>query len=127
MSPEIRSFSDLRVYQLSHKLAMDIFWLTSSFPNEEKYSLTDQIRRSSRSVSANIAEGWGKRAFEPVLKRHLVDSMGSLEETKAWLHFSNSCQYINKNDYDQLMCRLNEVGSMLWNLHQNWKTKEIKT
>jgi four helix bundle protein len=124
MNSEIKSFFDLNVYQLSHQVAMEIFWLTTSFPADEKYSLTDQIRRSSRSISANIAEGWGKRIFENVFKRHLMDAMGSLQETKSWLHFAVSCLYINKAKYDQLMMQLEVIGSKLWKLHENWKTRE---
>ena len=84
----IKTFTDLDVYNLSHELAMEVFYLTQKFPPEEKYSLTDQVRRSSRSVAVNIAEGWGKRIYPANFKRHLVDSNGSLEETKSWLLFS---------------------------------------
>ncbi len=79
----IQSFFDLEVYKLSHQLAMNVFVMTKGFPTEEKYSLTSQIVRSSRSVAANIAEGWGKRIYEAEFKRHLVYAMGSLEETKS--------------------------------------------
>ena len=78
----IKSFQDLEVYQLSHAFAMKIFFLTAHFPTEEKYSLTDQIRRSSRSVAANIAEGWGKRIYINNFKKQLVDANDSLEESK---------------------------------------------
>ncbi|NVO21192.1 MAG: four helix bundle protein [Bacteroidetes bacterium] len=123
MNSEIISFFDLQVYQLSHKTAMEFFWLSKSFPVEERYSLTDQIRRSSRSISANIAEGWGKRLFENVFKRHLIDAMGSLEETKAWLHFCVSCGYIEIEKYDSLMLCYTEIGSKLWKLHENWRSR----
>ncbi|MBK8140179.1 MAG: four helix bundle protein [Chitinophagaceae bacterium] len=66
---------------------MDIYHLAKNFPKEEKYSLTDQIIRSSRSISANIAEGWGKRVYENEFRKYLIYSMGSLEETKVWLLF----------------------------------------
>jgi len=92
--PPIKSFRDLEVYQLARKLALQIFELNKTFPPEEKYSLTDQIRRSSRSVKANIAVGWGKRIYEDVFKRHLIDAMGSLEETKSWLLSGYDCKYI---------------------------------
>ena len=84
----IKTFTDLDVYNLSHELAMEVFYLTQKLPPEEKYSLTDQVRRSSRSVAVNIAEGWGKRIYPANFKRHLADSNGSLEETKSWLLFS---------------------------------------
>ena len=90
----IKTVSDLEVFKISYQLAMDIFHTTRSFPKEERYSLTDQIVRSSRSISANIAEGWGKRIYENEFKRHLIYAMGSLEETKVWLYFSRDCSYI---------------------------------
>ena len=79
----IQSFRDLNAYQLSFSLAEEIFHLSKKFSKEEHYSLTDQIRRSSRSIPANVAEGWAKRHFENVFKRHLVDSIGSCDETKV--------------------------------------------
>lgn len=118
----IQTFRDLQVYELAHKLAMDIFWLTKNFPPEEKYSLTDQIRRSSRSVAVNIAEGWGKRKFENIFKRHLIDSIGSLEETKSWLLFSLDCKYINQDSFNELTNEMKNVGAKLSKLHDNWKT-----
>ena len=78
----IKSFFDLDVFKISYAFAMDIFTITRNFPKEEKYSLTDQLVRSSRSVSANIAEGWGRRVYENDFKKHLVYAMGSVEETK---------------------------------------------
>ena len=80
----IKSVSDLDVFRLSYQLAMEIFQTAKTFPKEEKYSLTDQIVRSSRSVSANIAEDWGRRTYENEFKKYLVYALGSLEETKVW-------------------------------------------
>ena len=77
----IKSITDLDVFRLAYQLAMDIFQIAKSFPKEEKYSLTDQIVRASRSIAANIAEGWGKRIYESEFKKHLIYAMGSLEET----------------------------------------------
>lgn len=118
----IQTFRDLQVYTLSHRLAMKIFWLTTTFPAEEKYSLTDQIRRSSRSVAANIAEGWGKRRFENTFKKHLIDAIGSLEETKYWLLFALDCQYISQESYNELTADAEYLGAKLSKLHENWKT-----
>lgn len=101
----IKSFSDLEVYALSHDLAMDIFKLSKNFPAEEKYSLTSQIVRSSRSVCANIAEGFGRKVYLPEFKKHLIYSAGSLEETKAWINFAVDCSYIDKSEFDQLRLR----------------------
>jgi four helix bundle protein len=120
----IKTFSDLEIYNSSHKMAMKIFFLSKKFPLEERYSLTDQIRRSSRSVAANIAEGWGKRIFPLQFKRHLVDSLGSLEETKSWLMFSRECEYLHSVDFDELFKEYDDLGGKIWRLHEVWK--EIK-
>ena len=117
----IKSFQDLEVYQLSHSFAMKIFFLTASFPAEEKYSLTDQIRRSSRSVAANIAEGWGKRIYINNFKKHLVDANGSVEESKSWLLFSKDCNYINNEKQIELFNEAEIIGPKIWRLHERWK------
>jgi four helix bundle protein len=117
----INTFLDLEVYQLAHKFAMDVFEITKSFPNEERFSLTDQIRRSSRSIAVNTAEGWGKRVYVGNFKRHLVDGMGSLEESKAWLIFARDCKYITIDIYTQLHFEAEVLGSKLRRLYDNWK------
>ncbi len=118
----IKSYKDLDVYQLSFQLAMEIFELTRRFPKEEMYSLTSQIIRSSRSVSANITEGWAKRTYENEFKRHLVYSLGSAAETETWINFSLECNYLTKDEADQLIEKVNVVGKMLTRLHRSWKT-----
>lgn len=95
----VKTYRDLNVYQLSYSLAMKLFEITKKFPKEETYSLTDQIRRSSRSTPVNIAEGWTKRKYENVFIRHLIDSNGSCEETKVWLDFARDCQYIDTREH----------------------------
>jgi len=101
---------------------MDIFWITKKFPREEVYSLTDQVRRASRSISANIVEGWAKRRYENVLKRHLIDAIGSCDETKLWLKFALDCGYTTADEHKSLTVRYEEVGKMLNGLFKNWKT-----
>ena len=118
----IKKFTDLDVYNLAEELAMKVFKITVDFPKEEKYSLTDQVRRSSRSIAVNIAEGWGKRNYENQFKRHLIDSIGSLEETRSWLSFAIKCEYIDIETYDDLTAILNELGAKLFLLHRNWKS-----
>jgi len=118
----IQSYKDLNVFQLSYSLAMEIFWLTKEFPKEELYSLIDQVRRASRSVTANIVEGWAKRRYENVFKRHLIDSIGSCDETKLWLDFGFDCKYIAVAKHDSLVSRYEELGKMLHGLFENWKT-----
>ncbi len=118
----IRSLEDLRVYQLSYALAMEVFEVTKHFPREELYSITDQIRRSSRSVTANIVEGWAKRRYENVFERYLIDSLGSCSETKLSLKFALDCKYLRESDFSNLVTRYDEVGRMLHGLIENWRT-----
>ena len=112
--------SDLNVYNIAFELAMKIFRISIKFPKEEKYSLTDQIRRSSRSISINISEGWGKRIYVPIFKRHLIDALGSLEETKGWLEYCKACEYVTEEEYDDLYTNYDKLGAMIYRLHENW-------
>ncbi|MGH9820830.1 MAG: four helix bundle protein [Pyrinomonadaceae bacterium] len=84
----------LKVFQLSYKLAMEIFEISKIFPKEERYSLTDQIRRSSRSVAANIAEGYRKRQYPNAFANKMSDADGESTETQVWLDVSKDCGYI---------------------------------
>ena len=118
----IRSVKDLKVYNLAFELAMELFNLTKYFPKEEQYSLTDQMRRSSRSVAINICEGFAKKRYENVFIRHLNDSMGSSEETRGWLDFSLRCQYIDSMMHEKLDTSYDEVNAMLYGLMKNWNT-----
>jgi len=118
----IRSYKDLEVFKRSFTLAMNIFWITRDFPKEEIYSLTSQITRSSRSISANVCEGWAKRKFEPVFKQHLIHALGSCSETETWLKFALECQYIEQTVFKNYTDELDEIGKMLNKLHQNWKS-----
>jgi four helix bundle protein len=118
----IKSYKDLEVYNLSYQLAMDIFQLTKKFPKEELYSLSSQIVRSSRSVSANIVEGWAKRVYENKFKVHLIDALGSATETQNWILFAKDCNYLTTEEFNSLNDKLELIGKMLTKLHQNWKT-----
>ena len=97
----IKSHRELDAYKLAFKAAMEIFQLTQTFPKEERYSITDQIRRASRSVCSNIAEAWRKRIYEAAFIAKLSDSEAEACETQTWLDFSTSCKYINKNTYKE--------------------------
>ena len=110
---KINTFRDLIVYQLSFQLAMEIFEISKTFPKEEKYSLTDQIRRSSRSVSSNIAEGWAKKLYPKHFVSKLTDSLGEAYETEVWLDFSLACGYINQEQYNHLTEKYTEITKML--------------
>lgn len=119
-SNQIKNVKDLKVYNFAYELAMEIFNISSKFPKEELYSLTNQIRRSSRSVPINIREGFAKRFYKQVFVRHLVDSLGSSEETRGWLDFSLSCKYISKDKYTDFDNRYDEVNAMLYSLKERW-------
>jgi len=109
----VNSFKELIVYQKAFKLAMDIFELSKKFPKEERYSLTDQIRRSSRSVSSCIAESWAKRLYIRAFVNKLTDSLGEEYETEGWLDYSRDCEYISKDEYEKLISGYDEVRKML--------------
>ncbi|MBM4331873.1 MAG: four helix bundle protein [Deltaproteobacteria bacterium] len=104
---------DLKVYQLAYKLATEIFNETKSFPKGEKYSLTDQIRRSSRSVAANIAEAFRKRQYPNMLANKLSDSDAEATETQVWLDFAFDCGYLLQIRRNELSAGYEEIGRML--------------
>ncbi len=116
---QINSFRDLIVFQKAYKLAMDIFKITKSFPKEEKYSLTDQIRRSSRSITTNIAEAWAKKIYIKHFVSKLSDSLGEEYETEVWLDYSRDCEYINMETYEKLITVYDEVRKMLISMINN--------
>jgi four helix bundle protein len=109
MSKKIMNHTDLDVYQRAFDLAMRIFELSKSFPKEETYSLTDQIRRSSRSVCANLAEAWRKRRYEKVFVSKLSDSEGEAAETQVWLAFASRCGYMHRDQAKDLYQTYNEI------------------
>jgi four helix bundle protein len=109
----MKGHRDLKVYQLSFSLAMEIFNLSKRFPREEVYSLTDQIRRSSRSVAANIAEGFRKRRYSKMFVSKLADSDGEATETQVWLDFAVECGYVAPPVYERLTSKYQEAGRML--------------
>jgi four helix bundle protein len=102
MGDRIKSYKELRVYQNAMDTAMEIFELTKSFPPEEKYSMVDQMRRSSRSVCTNIAEAWRKRRYKAAFIAKLSDAESEACETQVWLEFANKCQYLDRSVQDDL-------------------------
>ena len=106
-------FRELLAYKMGFQLSMEIFQLSKSFPIEEKYSLTDQIRRSSRSVCANIAEAYRKRRYVAHFTSKLTDSDGENSETNVWLEFAYECNYINKEVFLDLSGKTQEVGKLI--------------
>jgi four helix bundle protein len=116
---KVGSFKDLIVYQKAYKLAMEIFEISKCFPKEEKYSLTDQMRRSSRSVTACIAEAWAKRRYEKAFVSKLTDSLGEEYETENWIDYSKDCKYIQIETHIRLMNEYDEVRKMLISMINN--------
>jgi len=106
-------FRDLEVYKQSYKLAMEIFNLSKRFPKEERYSLTDQMRRSSRSVTANISESYRKRRYPKHFISKLSDSDAELAETITWLDFSKDCECITTEEHQYFINEYEEAGKML--------------
>lgn len=108
-----KGFRDLIVYQKSYKLALDIFEITKTYPKEERYVLIDQLRRSSRSVTANIAEAWVKRQFPKSFVAKLIDSLTEEAETEVWMDMSMDFKYIDEALHNSLLARYQEVARML--------------
>jgi four helix bundle protein len=108
-----KSFRDLVVYQKARATAKDIFWLSKSFPSEERFSLTDQMRRSSRSVGAQIAEAWAKRRYPKHFISKLSDADGEQLETQHWIESALDSEYIPREKAAQLVAQLSEIGKML--------------
>ena len=109
MTKKIRTHRDLAVYQKGFAASMQIFELSKQFPKEEVYSLTDQIRRSSRSVCANMAEAWRKRRYEKAFISKLSDSESEAAETQVWLEFAVECNYIDRDEAATLYQIYNEI------------------
>ncbi len=121
---KIRKHTDLKVYQLSFEAGMQVFELSKKFPQEEKYSLTDQIRRSSRSVSGNIAEAWRKRRYPKSFVAKLSDSDGESAETQVWLDYALACNYVEKEEHDILYDKYEHIMAMITNMTtkpEQWK------
>lgn len=116
---DLKHFRDLEVYQCAFQSAMKIFGITKSFPNDEKYSLVDQIRRSSRSVCANLAEGWRKRKYKAVFINKITDSMQEASETQSWLEFSLACKYIDEKIFNELDTEYEKIVAMLNSMEMN--------
>jgi len=109
----IRSFRELTVYQNAFEAAMMIFEITKTFPAAEKYSLVDQVRRSSRSVCSNLAEAWRKRKYPAHFVSKLSDAAGESDETRVWLDFSKASRYIDESTYTDLDDRYDHIVGQL--------------
>jgi four helix bundle protein len=108
-----QSFRDLKVYQKSRKLSREIFLITKTFPKDEMFSLTDQIRRSTRSIGANIAEAWAKRRYEKHFVSKLTDADGEQQETQHWIGVAFDCGYLTESQGRDFVDKCLEIGRML--------------
>ena len=123
------SYRDLRVFNNAMNVSMNIYELTKTFPTEEKYSLTDQIRRSSRSVCANIAEAWRKRRYRAAFIAKLSDAESEVSETQVWLEFAKKCGYLREEASEGLHEEYEIIMRQLMNMVQNvekWLIPVIK-
>ncbi len=113
------NYKDLKVYQKAFDLAMEIFRESKSFPKEETYSLTDQIRRSSRSVSVNVGEGYRKRQYQKHFVAKVSDADMENTETSIWLDFALACEYIDNELHKRLQSQNEEIGRLLGHMLNN--------
>src|SRR6476620_7955749 len=110
---QIETAKDLTVYKVAYQVAMEIFEISKAFPSEEKYALTSQIRRSSRSVCLNLREAWAKRRYEPHFVSKLTDCDGENNEPDTSLDFARDCGYISREQHEELTTKCAEIGRML--------------
>src|SRR5213080_1177187 len=116
---QLNSAKDLDVYKKAYQLAMTIFLVSKTFPDEERFALTGQIRRSSRSVCLNLREAWSKRRYEAHFVSKLTDCDGENSETDSSLDFARDCQYITQEQHADLVALCREVGKMLGSMINN--------
>jgi four helix bundle protein len=119
----IRTYRDLDVYKASYEAALAVSKLSRRFPQIEQAELARQLRRSARSVPANIAEGWAKRNSPQEFKRYLQMAVGSCHETRVWLDMSRDEGYITEKEHQDLAARYNHIGIMLHKLWKGWRPK----
>ena len=113
MSEKISSFKDLRVYKLAFELQQEIFDTSKRFPAEEHYALTDQVRRASRSIGANLAEAWQKRRYVAHFVSKLTDADGEQAETQHWLDTAAACNYMTERQREAMLEKCSRIGQML--------------
>ncbi len=118
MTKRIGSVRELKVYRLAFQAAMEIFEISKGFPKEETYSLTDQVRRASRSVCTNLSEGWRKRRYKAVFVNKLSDAGQEAAETQTWLEFALACKYIDKETFERLDEKYEHIFAMLFTMEQ---------
>ena len=117
----VRTYSDLLVYQQAYRLALDVSKLTKEFPRQEQFELGRQLRNCSRSVAANIVEGWAKRNSAAEFKRHLMIAIGECAETKFWIDLASDEQFVQSKEAGALGSEYGKLGFMLHNLWKEWR------
>jgi four helix bundle protein len=125
----VKSFRELEVYKASRKLSKEVFEISKKFPKEELYSLTDQIRRASRSIGGQIAEAWGKRSYERHFVSKLTDADGEQLETQHWVECALDCTYISHETASSLLNQCESIGKMLNSMMEksaSFCSKQIK-
>lgn len=122
----IKTHKELDVYKLSFEAGMEIFNITKSFPKEEKYSLTDQIRRSSRSVSGNLAEAFRKLMYPKLFVSKLTDPEGEAAETQVWLDYAFACKYINESECLTIYDKYDHIISIIVKMRNSPEKWSIK-
>lgn len=119
---KIKSFEDLVVFQLAYKISLEIHQCSLGFPKIEQYGLADQIRRASKSICANVAEGFGKQNFSvKEFKRYIAIALGSSDEMRVWLRYCLDLQYITEAEWIHWKNSYTEISKMLQGLHRSWK------
>ncbi len=121
----IKTYKDLNVFRESYELALDISRATRRFPAAEQFELARQLRRSARSIPANIVEGWAKRSAAAEFKRYLQIAIGSCDECKLWLEMSRDEGFLNTGECSLLTNKFNIVGAMLKSLWKQWKNFQV--
>lgn len=119
---KIESFRDLKVYRLSVRQAKHVFEVSQGFPADERYSLTDQVRRSSRAVGALLAEAWARRLYRAAFVNKINEALGEAMETQSWLDHALTCGYITQDEYDEMNTAWQQIGGMLHRMIQRADT-----
>ena len=118
----ISSFEDLEAFQIAYKVSLELHKQTLGFPKQEQYGLADQIRRSSKSICANLAEGFGKQNLSPKeFKRYIAIALGSSDEMRVWLRYCLDLGYIEEDEWQRFRDSYQQVSKMLQGLHRSWK------
>ncbi len=118
----IKSFEDLDVFQCAYRISLEIHKKTLRFPRKEQYGLADQIRRASKSICANLAEGFGKQSHSPAeFKRYIFMAIGSSDEMRVWLRYSFDLEYIDEQEWQIWRNEYQEISMMLQGLRSRWK------